>query len=263
MIDLHLHLLPAVDDGAASIDISLAMLDLADDLGFTTLVATPHLDGALRSTYESKVRHALATLIEAATQHGSMIAIELGFEIQLAPDLPARLAAGERSCLAGSETVLVELPFAGWPNFAEQTLFDLQTLGARPLLAHPERYSAVQSDIGKALDVVERGVMLQVTIGSLVGLFGKPAQRIAEQLLREDAATVLASDAHSAGQRFVSVADGLARAEQLIGPGRARQLVYDNPKALLENKPLPHAIPIAESAAEDRSWKKVLSRFRN
>ena len=188
--------------------------------------------------------------------------MKYGYEIQLAPDLPRRLANGEQSTLAGSETVLVELPFAGWPNFAEQTLFDLQALGVRVLLAHPERYSAVQADIAKVLDLVDRGVMLQVTTGSLAGLFGKSAQRIAEELLQEDAATVLASDAHSAGQRFVSVADGLKRAEQLIGGGRTRQLVADNPRALLANGPLPSPATISESSSAERPWKKVLGRFR-
>src|SRR5215213_10320567 len=132
MIDLHLHLLPTVDDGASSLDVSVAMLERAARLNYSTLVATPHLDGPLTTQYESKVRTALSEVLRAGKE--MPIAIELGYEIMLSPDLPARLAAGERSRIAGSTTVLVEIPFAGWPLYTEQTLFDIQTQGLRPLL---------------------------------------------------------------------------------------------------------------------------------
>jgi protein-tyrosine phosphatase len=258
MIDLHLHLLPAIDDGAASLEISRSMLSRAESFGFTSLVATPHLNGALSPQYDARVRAALGEVREAAKD--LQIAIELGFEIQLSPDLPSRLAAGERSRLADSTAVLVELPFVGWPLFTEHTLFDIQTLGLRPLLAHPERYSAVQAEPEKALDLAQRGILLQVTIGSLVGLFGKPAQRVAEMLVRQGAATVLASDAHSAGQRFMSIAEGLQRAEELAGAERTRQMVYENPKALLESRSLPLAAPIVTTVSEDRGWRKAFQR---
>jgi protein-tyrosine phosphatase len=258
MIDLHLHLLPAIDDGAASLDVSLEMLNRAESFGFNSLIATPHLNGPLTAQYDAKVRQALTEVRNAAD--GTPITIDLGFEILLSPDLPARLSKGERSRLADSTTVLVELPFVGWPLFTEQTLFDVQTLGLRALLAHPERYSAVQSEPEKALELAERGVLMQVTLGSLVGLFGKPAQKIAELLLREGAATVLASDAHSAGQRFMAVGDGLHRAEDLIGPARVRQLVYDNPKALLESRPLPMPAEIVVSESGERGWRKLFQR---
>lgn len=258
MIDLHLHLLPGIDDGAPNVDVSIAMLERAQIFGFEMLVATPHLDGGLTPSYERAVQTGLEHVQAAARDFP--VSIKLGFEIQLSPDLPARLNAGERSTLGGSNTVLVELPFAGWPLFTEQTLFDLQASGFVPLLAHPERYAAIQSEPERALDLAERGVLLQVTIGSLVGLFGKPAQRVAELLLRENATTVLASDAHSAGQRFMCVADGLARAEALVGQARLRQLVQDNPQALLENRrpPAPEAMVTSETA--DRAWRKALQR---
>lgn len=261
MIDLHLHLLPAVDDGAASLDVSVAMLDLAARLGYTRLVATPHLDGLLTADYGAKVRAALVAVRAAGAQRGIPVTVDAGFEIQLSPDLPQRLAGGEPSTLAGSKTVLVELPFSGWPNFTEQTLFSVQTLGFTPLLAHPERYTAVQSDIDRALGLVDRGVLLQLTTGSLAGLFGKAAQRTAEHLLREDAAAVLASDAHSDGRRFVAVADGLRRAVELVGERRVRQLTQDNPDALLAGRPLPSSEAVAVGA--EGGWRKVLARVRS
>lgn len=234
------------------------MLERASKFDYTTLVATPHLSGPLTTAFESTVRSAFSTLLNAAKE--VPIAIELGYEIMLSPDLPARLGAGERSRIAGSTTVLVELPFSGWPIFTEQTLFDIQTLGLRPLLAHPERYLVAQSDPDKLLDLANRGVMFQVTIGSLAGLFGKSAQRMAELLMREGLVTILATDAHSAGSRFMSVAEGLQRAESLVGPDVVRQLTYENPKALLESRPLPPPASRVSSDESNGGWKKAIHR---
>jgi protein-tyrosine phosphatase len=260
MIDLHLHLLPAVDDGAATPAVAREMLVLARRLGFELLVATPHLEGPLTPEYRAKVSRAWSEVAPSAASLG--IEVALGYEIQLTPDLAQRLERGEPSTLAGGRAVLVELPFAGWPLFAEQSLFELQAAGFRPLLAHPERYGEAQRDPSRVVALAERGVALQVTFGSLVGLFGKRVQQLAERLLLEDAATVLASDAHSAGQRFETVGRGRARAHDLVGPERLRQLVLDNPRALLRDDSLPVPAPIVAGGSTTSGWRRRLRRLR-
>ena len=261
MIDLHLHLLPGIDDGASSMSVTRDMLSLAKELGFTRLVATPHLDGPLDPSYRAKAAALLAEVRETGTSYG--ISVEQGYEIQLDPGLSHRLSAGAPVTLAGSQTVLVELPFSGWPHHAEHTLFELQAAGFRPLLAHPERYSAVQADIEKAIELAERGVMLQITFSSLSGLFGRNAQRTAEELLRRNLVTVLASDAHGAGRRMLGVKEGIARANELVGSERLDQLVRANPEALLDDKPLPAAEEVASANSPSVSrFKGFASKFR-
>ena len=97
-------------------------------------------------------------------------------------------------------TLLVELPFVGWPTFTERVLFDVQAAGYRVLLAHPERYEAVMNDPDVLIPLRERGILMQLTTGSLAGLFGKRSKEVSEQLLREGSIDILASDAHSAGR---------------------------------------------------------------
>lgn len=240
VIDLHLHLLHGVDDGATDLAASLAMIVRAAELGFDRLVATPHLDGPLSERYRSLVAERLAELVPRAAELG--VDVVTGFEHKLSPDLASRLEAGEGSTLGGSTAVLVELPFQGWPLSTDQALFDLMSAGYRPVLAHPERYQAVQDNPDLALDLAERGVLHQLTFGSITGLFGKPAMRVSELLLERDAVAVLASDAHSAGQRYVAVSQGRQRAEELIGRDRVRQLTVDNPAALLSDSPLPESV---------------------
>lgn len=241
MIDLHLHLLPGIDDGAASIEESRAMLARLRTLGFHALVVTPHLVERLQPDAHWRIGAALAAVAEEAVPLG--VRVDLGYEVALTPDLPARLEAGEPVTLAGSRAILVELPAIGWPAYTESVLFALQAAGFRPLLAHPERYQAVQQDPNVALDLVARGVMLQVTFSSFVGLFGKRAQRSAETLLRHQAIHILASDAHSAGHRLAVVEEARRRVVKLTGEPMAHALTVENPQALLADTPLP-ALPV-------------------
>lgn len=240
MIDLHIHLLHSVDDGAPDLSASLAMISRARELGFGRLVATPHLDGWLSPAYRTLVEERLAELVPHAAEMG--VEVLAGYEHKLAPDLASRLLAGEASTLGGSSAVLVELPFHGWPLYTDQALFDLLSAGYRPVMAHPERYSAVQENPELAIELAERGIPLQLTFGSITGLFGKGAKRVSEILMERDAVTVLASDAHSAGQRYVAVSQGRQRAEDLMGVERVRQLAHDNPAALLADLPLPPSL---------------------
>lgn len=266
MIDLHLHLLPGVDDGSPDLDTTRRMLGRARGLGFERLIATPHLPAPLTPSYAASVRSALDDTRPLASALG--IALGLGFEVPLVPDLPARLTSGEPVTLARSKTVLVDLPFVGWPTYVEDVLFDLQAAGFRPLLAHPERYPDVQRDPARAARLAARGVLLQVTTGSLTGLFGRRAQAAAEALLCAGAVHVLATDAHSAGHRFVSVEEGLRHAEALVGPEGVARLVHDNPAALLADEPLPAPPPLPESGCGRsrsgllRRAGEVLSRVR-
>lgn len=259
LIDLHLHLLPGIDDGAQTLDVSRTMIERACAAGFDTLVATPHLDGPLTQEYRAGVATAWSEVAPIAAAAG--IQVGLGYEIKLSPDLAHRLDQGEPSTLAGGRAVLVELPFVGWPNYTEQSLFDLQAAGFRPLLAHPERYADAQRDVDRLIRLAERGVAQQVTFGSLGGLFGKRVQEVAEELLRRDAATVLATDAHSAGQRLDMVEDGIARARALVGPAKLKQLVADNPRALLQDEPLPTPVTLQPDEDETGGWRGALRRF--
>jgi protein-tyrosine phosphatase len=259
MIDLHLHLLPGVDDGAASLDVSKGMIALARDVGFATLVATPHLDGPLSGEYRARVAAAWSQVAPIAAVEGVQVA--LGYEIKLAPDLVHRLESGEPVTLGGGKSVLVELPFVGWPNYTEHALFELLAAGYRPLLAHPERYVEAHRDVDRLIRLADGGVSLQVTFGSLCGLFGRRAREVAEELLRRDVATVLATDAHSAGQRFESVRQGGDRAAAIVGTARYRQLVHDNPEALLHDRPLPTPAPATARDGADRNWRLAIRRI--
>ncbi len=211
MIDLHLHLLPGVDDGPDSVSITREMLASMSTMGYKRLVATPHLMQPLTFEYHQAVLSALEQVRSEAAAF--WIHVDLGYEHMLDPALPRRLTNGEPTTIAGTSAVLVELPFVSWPNYTEATLFELRTAGFRPLLAHPERYSEASLRPELVMAVAEQGAVLQLSIGSFDGVYGKSAQKLARRFLADalaqDLPIILATDAHSAGQRLSRVPAGL------------------------------------------------------
>lgn len=223
MIDLHLHVLPGIDDGSDSSGTSRAMLARLAGMGVSQAIATPHLMMPLQAPYQQLVEATYEELGPVARDLG--IDLHLGYEHMLDPGLARRLESGEPTTLAGSRAVLVELPFIGWPQHVESSLFALQIAGYVPVLAHPERYLEVHKTPELVIAAGERGAVLQLTSGSFVGVYGKSversARRLLEQAIEHDVRVVLASDAHSDGERLARVPAGWAWIGANLANGRA------------------------------------------
>jgi len=268
MIDLHVHVLPGIDDGARDLAVSRAMLARLAAMGFSRVVATPHLMEPLSPDYALRVEAALDATREVAAEFS--IQLDLGFEVMLTPDVAARLDAGEAFTLADTRAVLVELPFVGWPQHAESSLFALQIGGYVPVLAHPERYVDVQKDPELALAVAARGVVLQLTEASFAGAYGKGVQRSARSLLKEGLARrqpmVLSTDAHSDGQRLTSVPDGLrwirrhAANDADAGDAVVRWMTETVPAALLADAEIPALAGMTDGAPSPAGRPSLLRR---
>ncbi len=250
-VDLHLHLLPNVDDGPSRADESAAMLKFFSQLGVRRLATTPHLHGVLGEKERASVEHALGVVVPLAADVG--ISVVPGFEVLLTPDVPRRLFDGEPIGYAGTNAVLVELPFEFWPEQSAEIIFEIQTVEFQPVLAHPERYVAAQQDPKRVLELGERGVVMQVTYASLAGVNGRSARSLAEQIVRDCPKVILATDAHGSGTRLRSFEPGLARATEIVGPIRAAQMAASNPDSILANQPFPIQAPL-ERNPERRSF---------
>ena len=250
-VDLHLHLLPNVDDGPSRLDECEAMLGFFAQLGVKRLAATPHLQGALDERKRQVVERGLEAITPLA--HDYDISVTPGFEVLLTPDVPRRLADGEPIGYAGTNAVLVELPFEFWPEQSASIIFEIQTVEFQPVLAHPERYVAAQQIPAKVLELGERGVIMQVTYASLAGVNGRSARSLGEQIIRECPRVILATDAHGNGTRLRAFEAGLARATEIVGPVKAAQLAAANPASILANQPFPIQAPL-ERKPEQRSF---------
>ncbi len=241
MIDVHLHLLPGVDDGPADIDAALALARECADTGTPTVVATPHCDDWTRALLPDveAVRARVAVLQGEIEGAGIPLQVLPGGETFLTPELPRLVREGRVPTLGGASWLLVEAPMQQKPLYLEQALFELQAMGVRPLLAHPERYDWLHSDPGILGMLAARGVCAQVTASSLTGKRGGRQRALAEAFVLRGHAQIVASDRHKAGARAASLQEGYEAAVALVGPAHARRLVEDNPRLILEDEPIP------------------------
>jgi protein-tyrosine phosphatase len=237
VIDIHTHIIPDLDDGPPDMDTSVAMGLLAAEEGITAIISTSHSKESEAVVFEGR-RGKLDAGRAAWSTAGIDIRLELGVEIYLRPDTPADLKSGKLWTLAGSRYALVELPYQPWPTYTERVLFDLQLAGYVPILAHPERYTAIQADPNVMYALAERGILGQVTASAMVGDHGGPVRRCAETLVRHGMIQFLSSDTHglTLRKRMPHLKKALGVVEGLVGAELAGAMVLDNPACVLENR---------------------------
>jgi len=237
VIDLHNHILPGLDDGAADLAESVAIARRFAGEGVQTIAATPHFNPHRQEDVALLVRECVSRVRAALEDEGISLTVVPGNEILLTPDVPGMLERGACLPLGGGSGVLVECPFDLRPPFLEDTLFTLQLAGYQPLLAHPERYTFVQRDPSVLDDVVDRGIVLQLTAPSLLGEYGGRVRRTAHALLERGLYACAASDRHhpTPGR---SLFDLPAQLAQLLSPTSADLLLRENPRRVLEGQPV-------------------------
>ena len=179
MRDMHCHILPGVDDGAQSLDESLAMLEAARAAGVTSIVCTPHV----RDPYFDY--DAMWDAFELLQAHADGFPLRMGFEVNHAKLMELGMEWASRLAFDGGREFLLELSSRADElmfHEYERTIFELQGMGYSVIIAHPERYRAVQNDIEVARRLVKMGCKLQASAdfiaGGRLGREKKPAKRL-------------------------------------------------------------------------------------
>jgi protein-tyrosine phosphatase len=248
MIDLHCHILPGIDDGAADLSVSLAMARAAVADGVTIVACTPHILPGLYHNSGPQIRQATDDLQHALDRQDIPLRLVAGADVHMVPDFVAGLRAGSLLSLADSRYVLVEPPHHVVPLRLEDLFFNLLAAGYVPILTHPERLTWLKSHYPAIKRLVRNGVWLQITAGSLAGAFGRNAQYWAERLLDEGCVHILATDAHDVRRRPPNLSMGRDLAARRVGDAMAEHLVVTRPKGVLANE-LPSNLPTPMSAA--------------
>jgi protein-tyrosine phosphatase len=233
MLDLHCHILPGVDDGAASLEESLAMARFCVRDGITHITATPHCHRHLRLLRADILPH-VARLNEALRKEEIPLTILPGSEIQVTDTAAYRrdFAAG-LYCHLGDSDCFTLLEFSWkrqlYPADAESLVEWLRQQGMTPIIAHPERHDYLRDDPPRLRALIEVGAWFQVTVDSLLGKHGLEAQAAGEEIVRNYREVVLATDAHNqrrcsglaAGYRWVQDRLAAERADDLLSRSEA------------------------------------------
>jgi protein-tyrosine phosphatase len=244
MIDIHSHLLPGVDDGSPSVEVSVGVLERFAADGVELLVCTPHLNASEAARVPHEQYAAVFEVLLAAAPGVPRLA--LGWEIML--DVPGADLTAPHLALAGSRAVLVEFARTGVPARAAEELFRLRMSGVVPVLAHPERYWGCTVEQVRAWR--HAGAVIQTDALMLLG--SGPMARLAKELLEEGLVDCIASDNHGDTRSLRAARDWLV---ELGAPEQAGLLTHANAERLLANM---DPIPVAPIRVE----RSFLGRLR-
>ena len=240
MFDLHCHILPGLDDGAASPEVAMEMAAAAARSGVTHIFATPHCNtrNEQKNFRSLSLIDAYKDLQRALDRFQIPVRILSGAEVLARGHFREHLEAGEFMTLNGSRYLLVEFYFDETPNYMEETLELVEAQGLVPVVAHPERYYCIQETPALAEEWAHLGRPLQLNKGSLLGELGEGAYLTSARLLRRNVISVIASDAHHYRYRNPHMGSLLEALELRFPEADPRLLLRENPKRIAKNLPL-------------------------
>jgi protein-tyrosine phosphatase len=237
MIDIHCHLLPGVDDGSKSWEMSVEMCRIAAADGIKHIVCTPHANDDYpydRAQHEERVR-------QLRERVGGTIQLSLGCDFHFSFDnIQEALVAPEKFVISGSDYLLVEFSDFGISPAMNDALLRFLSLGITPVITHPERNMVIQRQPEYALKLAEQGCVIQMTANAITGHWGSTTKKVALWMLERDAVHVIASDAHDPKHRPPILSRAKAAITEMYGAALATALVSDNPLAIISGRPLPY-----------------------
>lgn len=239
MVDIHCHILPEFDDGASGPEDAIAMAHMAAASGVSAIVATPHFPGKSSSLQRiGLLLERYEWLCRAVRAQRIPLKIYPGAEILCLPETPALAAKRALPTIGDTSYLLTEFFFDESFTRMDDRLRALADCGYIPVVAHPERYSAIQADPHLLKRWHERGFVLQLNKGSILGSFGPEPQEAAAAALQMRLAHLFASDAHSSTHRTPHMGELRHWLEDHCDDAYAHILLERNPHRLIANRPM-------------------------
>jgi protein-tyrosine phosphatase len=236
VIDIHCHILPEVDDGPKSWEVSETMCRMAAQDGIEHIVATPHSND--RYFYD---REYLSTVLETLVERiGPMPKLSLGCDFHLSYDnMQNALRHPDRYCIGATRYLLVEFSNFSISAQVDDWFTQIHDRGITPIITHPERNPILQQNPQRVLKWIELGCTVQVTASTFTGFWTVRARQIADFLMKENAVHFLATDAHETQRRVPILSNARKVVAKEFGEERATLLVESNPAAVVNDRPLP------------------------
>ncbi|WP_434296967.1 tyrosine-protein phosphatase [Clostridium sporogenes] len=255
MIDIHSHIIAAIDDGSKNLDYSLKMLKIAEESGTEKIVATPHYYMGRYEEKYSTVKEKVDYLSKVAKKNNINIEIFLGQEVLIHKKTVELYEKGYIGTINNTSYMLVEFPMTIWEYYYMDVLYELRVRGINPIIAHPERYKFMHEDISNINKFLEEGYLFQINTGSLEGIFGKNVEKISKELIKNRICNFIGSDAHSINTRKPDMNKG-AEIIETMDKALYNEIII-NSKNLLKNK------DIVTSYSKIEKKKNIFSFLKN
>lgn len=229
MIDIHTHILPSIDDGSKDLEMSIKMLEKAKSIGVTHLILTPHaIFGS--SFYKDKetLKRAFREFYDKVEYIG--IKLYLGSEIYYSEKNYRNLLNGDLVTFNNSKYCLIEYPMHEETDI-EETLYNINVKGYKPILAHPERYKFL--DYSK-VRLIKKSAKIQINSTSILGLHGKKIKKFAFELMKLNLVDYVSSDCHNLEDRNVNLDEAYKIVSKKFGSEYAEKIFIRNQQELID-----------------------------
>ncbi len=238
MIDFHNHIIPNVDDGSNSIEMSLSMLQKAAQTGITKVVTTTHYNHPYmkeRFPDFKKINIKLDELRKEMLKNNLNIEIHSSAEVYFNESVLKFI--DNKNIIIGDRYILIEFDFNFLPKNYEKILYKLQLLGKTPIIAHPERYKFVQRDYTILKDWIDKEFIIQISSGSLLKHFGNKSYELAKKIAYKGNFHLIGSDAHNDRKRNFCLKDSIEHLKK-FNKANYYEMIEKNNNNLLEGKNL-------------------------
>lgn len=234
-IDLHSHILPALDDGARDLKKTREMLQIAYEEGIREIIATPHFFASRKSASVEQIKETIARVEEEMEDWGFSIKLYPGNEIYYRSEVAELLEEGKICTLADSQYVLIEFDPMTEYSYLRDGILKLDSYGYIPILAHTERYECLFQKRERIQRVKDHGGLIQVNASSFQGgMFDEMGKR-ARYIMKNNLLDFVGTDAHSTGKRSPRMRDTASYLNKKLGKKRAEEILFENPQAVIKN----------------------------
>ena len=243
MIDIHSHIISGIDDGSKNTEMTIKMLEMAEESGTTDIVATPHfMRGRFEVTYKEVIDE-VENLKKLTKENSININIYSGQEVYYSRNILEYYNQGMIGTINNTRYMLIEFPMLEF-NIEEaiNTLYELQIRGIVPIIAHPERYKQFIKNPSQINLLIKEGMLFQVNAGSINGDFGRDVKKTAIKYLNNNIYSFIGSDAHRDKGRNTDIKNVI----EILEYNQRKSFIY-NGKAMLKNEEIEfRGIPIKE-----------------
>ena len=235
-IDIHSHILPGIDDGAENFEMSMRMLRTAEENGIGSIILTPHNKPGRHNASPESIQALLERLREEAVQNGIGVKLYAGNEIYYRSGVVEMLEERKACPMAGSSYVLLEFGPMDDYDYIRQGIYQVQSGGYQPILAHGERYESLASSLKRVEGLVRMGCYIQVNAGSIMGDNGFASRRFTRSLLKWELVHFVATDAHKDKGRAPYMRRCGEYLAKKFGEEYAGRLLRENPASVIGDR---------------------------
>ena len=194
--DIHSHLIPGIDDGSPDMETTIILLKKFIDLGYKKVITTPHIMSDYYKNTPEIILSGLDKVNEEIIKNNLHIEIEAAAEYNLEPEFEDLIEKDKLLTFGTENYLLFELSFFDEPPRLNEIIWKMREKGLSPVLAHVERYGYWHKDYDKIEEMINRGVKIQVNVGSIIGAYGPEVKKVAEKLIEDKVINFVGSDCH-------------------------------------------------------------------